>query len=198
MAYTETDKEFDQFSQIPLVAEMNFNRDELGILMQVVQVKGYAKKEKILLPDNKEITFRFVKSGIIRQFYVYKNRQINVQFAVVNDIVCSYASYMFDGESGYYIESVNEASVFAFDRSSMDTIVLTNPKFLAFGKRIAAEVCEFKSLREKELLNYSGIERLRHFIENQSQLFLSLPQTYIASYLNVTPETFSALKRKMR
>jgi CRP-like cAMP-binding protein len=198
MNCTITDELFEKFFRIPLVAEMDFNRDELDILKQVVQIKEYAKKEKILLPDSKETTFRFVKSGIIRQFYVYKNREINVQFASVNDIVCSYASYMFDGESGYYIESVNEATVFAFDRSSMDKIVITNPKFLAFGKRIAAEVCEFKSLREKELLNYSGIERLRHFIENQSELFLSLPQTYIASYLNVTPETFSALKRKMR
>ena len=49
-----------------------------------------------------------------------------------------------------------------------------------------------------ELLNYDAFGRLQHFRNSKPELFLRLPQTYIASYLNISPETFSLLKKKLK
>ena len=71
-------------------------------------------------------------------------------------------------------------------------------KFLQFGKKISATITRQKESREMELLNYDALGRLQHFTDSKPDLFLRLPQTYIASYLNVSPETFSTLKKKLR
>jgi CRP/FNR family transcriptional regulator, anaerobic regulatory protein len=198
MSQLLTDEELGLFCQIPLVKEIKFSNEELTLLRGIVHLKQYAKKDKLLLSADIETEFRFVKFGILRQYYFFKQNAINTQFALPNDIVCAYASYMFNSISGLYIEAVSKAATYTIERQQMDKLVMQSSGFLAFGKRIAAEIYLQKVLRERELLNYNGLERLRHFMEATPELFLALPQTYIASYLNITPETFSALKKKLK
>ena len=98
----------------------------------------------------------------------------------------------------YYIEAVEETLLFSFEREEMDTIMTKSIKFIVFGRKIAAHIYLQKSLREKELLNYDALGRLQHFLDTRPELFLRLPQKYIASHLNIQPETFSALKKKLK
>ena len=55
----------------------------------------------------------------------------------------------------------------------------------------------FKEQREKELLMNDAPARLRHFINSRPGLIEKLTQIQIASYLNIQPETFSKLKKKL-
>jgi CRP-like cAMP-binding protein len=52
--------------------------------------------------------------------------------------------------------------------------------------------------REVELLTQSAEARYRAFIARRPDELLQIPQKYIASYLNMTPETFSRLRSKVR
>ena len=134
----------------------------------------------------------------MRQYYIFNGKEINTQFASADDIVCSYASYMAHEPSEYFIEAVEPTSTFTMSRKAMDTMMMHSPRFIEFGKKISANMCKEKSLREMELLNYDALGRLQNFINAKPDYFLKLPQIYIASYLNIKPETFSVLKKKLK
>lgn len=187
-----------EFSKIPLVKQIGFTARELEVFEQYLQLEKFGKKQKILSIGEEEKVFRLVQKGLVREYYLFNNREINTQFASKDDIVCSYVSYMEGQPSLYSIEPVEPTILFAIKREWLDLIMTHGLKFIAFGKKISAVISRQKSMREMELLNYDALGRLQHFIDTNPDLFLRLPQVYIASYLNISPETFSNLKRKLK
>jgi CRP-like cAMP-binding protein len=186
------------FEQIPLVKQIEFTAKELAVFEKYVIVEKFDKKKKILQPGEEESFFRVVQKGLIREYYIFNKREINTQFAEKDDIVCSYTSYMSHQPSEYCIEAVEPSTVFSIKREGMDQIMTSGLKYIQFGKKISAIISLQKSTREMELLNYDAFGRLQHFRNIKPDLFLRLPQTYIASYLNISPETFSSLKKKLK
>jgi CRP-like cAMP-binding protein len=198
MAALEPEISFLDFMSIPLIKEVNFDEKEFDILKKCIKVVQYKKKEKILKAGEEEISCRFVQQGLLRQYYIFNGKEINIQFGSKNDIVCSYFSYMSHGTSEYFIEAAEPSTVFVFERKDMDSMMTQGFNFIELEKKITAYMCRQKSIREKALLNYDALGRLQYFMNTQSDLFLRLPQIYIASYLNIQPETFSALKKKLK
>jgi CRP-like cAMP-binding protein len=198
MKSTEISIDFKHFYEIPLIAKCNFSPHELSIFKKHVTVERFGKKEKILKVGEEDNKFRFIHKGLVRQYYVFNEKEINIQFCCPNDnIVVAFASYMGHQPSDYFIEALEPTAVFSITRENMDHLMSQGPNFINFGKSISATLCTQKSLREKELLNYDALGRLQNFIDTKPELFLRLPQIYIASYLNIQPETFSALKKKL-
>ena len=186
------------FAEIPIVKQIGFTSAELAVFEKYVRIEKFDKKKKILHLGEEESFFRLVQKGLIREYYIFNNREINTQFATKDDIACSYTSYMDNQPSVYCIEAVEPSNVFSIKKECVDLIMSNGLKFLQFGKKIATIISKQKSIREMELLNYDTFGRLQHFKDTKPDLFLRLPQTYIASYLNISPETFSLLKKKLK
>jgi CRP-like cAMP-binding protein len=184
--------------EIPFVKQVGFSHEELLFIEKFMVVKAVAKGEIILSPGEEEITFRFLNRGLVRQYYVFENREINVHFAKENEIVCSFASYTSHGPSRYFMEAVEASVLLCFSKKDMDYIMSSGMKYTQFGKMLMAELYHQKEQREMDLLNYDGLGRLQHFIDTRPELFKKLPQKYIASYLNIKQETLSTLKKKLK
>jgi hypothetical protein len=186
------------FSEVPMVRDIGFTNVEIEMFKKYIIFQEFKKKEKLLEIGKEECFFRIIYEGLSREYYEFNNREINTQFATQFNIACSYASYMNGHLSNYCIEAVEPTIVFSIRKEWMDLIMVNGRNFIEFGKKISSAVYGQKSQREMELLNYDALGRLQHFTDDHSALFLRLPQTYIASYLNISPETFSSLKKKLK
>lgn len=194
----EPNIDFKHFFEIPLIANCNFTPHEQSIFKNYVTIERFSKKEKILKIGEEDNKFRFIYKGLVRQYYVFNEKEINIQFSCpIDNIVVAFASYMGHQPSDYFIEALEPTTLFSITRDNMDHLMSHGPNFINFGKSISATLCTQKSLREKELLNYDALGRLQNFMNTKPELFLRLPQIYIASYLNIQPETFSTLKKKL-
>jgi CRP-like cAMP-binding protein len=198
MDYIKQNLNLLQFEVLDFVKGAGFTHEELIVFKAYVELEQFEKKAKIIEPGQQETCFRILQKGLIRQYYIFNGKEINTQFATQNDIICDYSSYMANEPAGYFIEAVEPSTVFTIQRENMDAIMMQGPKFIEFGKKIAATISRQRNLREMDLLNYDGLGRLQNFVNTTPQLFLKLPQVYIASYLNIKPETFSALKKKLK
>lgn len=184
--------------QVDLIRQLDFNREEIDLFTQHAQYVRFARKTRILKSGEEEKYFRIVTEGIVREFYVINEREINTQFAVKGDIVCSYTSYMSQHPSEYVLESIEPCGLLIFEREDMDLIMSTSRRFIEFGKKISAVISQQRDLRERELLNFDALGRLQHFADRYPELFLKIAQKDIASYLNIQPETFSYLKKRLK
>lgn len=187
------------FAEMPIVKSMNFSKEELQIFSNNIKMEQCKKGDKLLAFGEEEKTLRFVQKGILRQFYLHEKKEINVQFATANDIICSFASYMSQEPSLYQIEVIETSIIYTITVPAMNAIYEAGGiRFVEFGRKIFSTICREKSVREMELLNYDALNRLQNFASSKPELFAALPQKQIASYLNITPETFSNLKKKLK
>lgn len=186
-----------QLLQIDLIKQLNFNKEEIRLFTKHAVYEKLPRRKRILNLHDEERYFRMVTEGIVREYYVMNGREINTQFAIKGDIVCSYTSYMSQLPSEYILETVEPSGLLIFKREDMDHIMSTGRKFIEFGKKISAIVSQQKDNRERALLNFDALGRLKHFVHTYPELLDKLSQKDIASYLNIQPETFSHLKKKL-
>jgi CRP-like cAMP-binding protein len=183
--------------EVPFLKEINFSKEELLLFDRFLKVEAVQKGTYLLHAGEEETHFRFLNRGLVRQFYIHNGKEINTGFSQKNEIVCSFASYTSHKPSQYFVEVLEHSVLLSFHRNDMDYIVSQGLKYTQFGKRLMSELCRQKEQREMDLLNYDALGRLQYFLDTKPELFLKLPQTYIASYLNIKPETLSALKKKL-
>jgi CRP-like cAMP-binding protein len=68
-------------------------------------------------------------------------------------------------------------------------------RFTRLGKLLMTQLFLYNEERERDLLIPDAEMRIKYFLTSKPELARRLQQTYIASYLNVKPETFSRLKK---
>jgi CRP-like cAMP-binding protein len=183
---------------IPFLETVGFTFEELQLFYKHMQVVVKQKNEALLQAGEEETQFRFLHKGLARQYYVHEGREINVQFFQPNDIVCAFSSYTAHEPSAYSIKALEPSTFLCFNRAQMDLLISQGLKHTAFGKKLMTHLFLQKEKRERELLNEDGLGRLRHFMTAYPELFEKLPQIYVASYLNIKPETLSTLKKKIQ
>jgi CRP-like cAMP-binding protein len=184
--------------ELPLLNTISFSEKEKLMIYRYLKLRHFKKKEKILLQGEVESHINFLHKGLTRQYYIHNNREINTQFALKDDIVCSAYSYFSRTPSAYSIEAVEPTTLLSFEMNDMDFIFGQGPNFIQWGRLLMNQLLFYKEEREQELLTYDAANRLQHFIDSKPELFSKLSQIHIASYLNIQPETFSKLKSEIQ
>jgi CRP-like cAMP-binding protein len=184
--------------ELPLLKAVTFSEKEKLMIYRYLKVRHFKKKEKILQQGDVESYFNFLHKGLTRQFYFHNNREINTQFTVKDDIVCSAYSYFSRTPSVYSIEAVEPTTLLSFEINDLEFVLAQGPNFIQWGRLLVNQLLFYKEEREKELLTYDAANRLQHFIDSKPELFSKLSQVHIASYLNIQPETFSKLKSSIQ
>lgn len=172
-----------------------FSDAELAILQKVAVLRYFKKKEDVLAFGEKEQYINCVTKGLLRKHIICGDRSISTEFAAEGNVICSNSSFGSQQPSEYCIEAIENCTLISFTLESLEWLYSQSPVFFEFGKIIVSSSLIKCEEREIMLMKYDAQKRFNYFMETKGNLFLRLPQTMIASYLNIQPETFSKLKR---
>ena len=182
--------------QLPLFDQINFTEEENKLLNKFVKIRVFGKREKILSQGEVEKHFNFIHKGLVRKYYIFENvHEINIQFATEGNIICSSFSYFSGKPSDHFVEAVETVVLLSIEIKDMDFIMSQGDRFTRLGKLLMTQLFLYNEERERDLLIPDAEMRIKYFLTSKPELARRLQQTYIASYLNVKPETFSRLKK---
>ncbi len=140
--------------------------------------------------------YTFVISGCFKMYAVDKNGiEHNIQFASENEWITDIGSFHSMKGSLLYIEAIEPSVILQIEKSDLIYLYHNHPKF----DRIFRVIIEnnFLELQNRVLQNISSTadERYQSFLEHYPDLANRLPNTQIASYLGITPEFLSKIRR---
>lgn len=141
----------------------------------------------------------FVISGCFRMFGVDdKGFEHNIQFAAESDWIADIGSFYSQKPSQLYIEALESAEVLSIRQQDLFELFTSFPKL----NRIFKVMIEHKyiELQNRVLQNFSSTAEQRYlaFLEHYPHLKNRLPNTQIASYLGITPEFLSKIRKDLR
>lgn len=156
------------------------------------------KREKILLHGEICRHYTFVVEGCFRMFGVDdKGFEHNIQFAADNDWIADIGSFHTQKPSQLNIESLEAGLVLQVKQQDLYFLYTHIPKL----DRIFKVLIELKyiELQNRVLQNFSSTAEQRYlgFLEQYPHLSNRLPNTQIASYLGITPEFLSKVRRDL-
>jgi CRP-like cAMP-binding protein len=173
-----TDEQFDSISA-PLKVK-KFDKNE------IVQFKG----------DMLKYGF-FVGKGLLRAYSIdSKGKEHIIQFAPENWFV-SDRNQMHDEPSDFFIEAIEATEAVIVPDNFMSEASRKVPCLLALNVTMLHNSIRFMQKRINMLLSATAEERYLDFIKLYPNLTLRVPQWMIASYLGITPESLSRVRKEL-
>jgi len=143
-------------------------------------------------------TMGFVQKGLFRYFYSNdKGDEFTKGFFPENTIVISYSAIIQNRESYFSIQALEKSSIQIVNYSDIYKLFGRESWFHTFLIAMLQKGYCTKEQRERELLLLDAEERYKAFLKNYPGLDKRVKQHYIASFLGITPESLSRVRKKM-
>jgi len=175
---------------IPQEQENNFS--------SLISIKRIRKGEIILSEGQQAKTIAFVKSGLFRYYYVdKKGNEFTKDFFVENSVLVSYNSIIEKRGSYFTIQALENSEIEIIDYIKSQKLFTEHPCWNKFLVVQLQKALLMKTEREREFLLFDAEQRYRVFLQRFPKLDIRVKQHIIASYLRITPESLSRIRRKM-
>lgn len=161
---------------------------------------GHLKEGDYLFRGGRVCTkFFFIVSGIVRMVAVNdKGVEVTHYFVGENHFCTNLASFRDGTVAEDSIQCCSPAVVLSIEKSQLLALYGKLP----FMEHLIAQVNEQRLLEKIRLKNlYSGEDsagRYRLFLREQAEIAGGVPLSHVASYLNITPQSLSRIRRKLR
>lgn len=173
-------------------------RQDFAQLLPYIEIREFEKKVRVIEKGEIEQYLNVIAWGLVRKYLPVRNREITVQLASEGHIVHSELSFHYRTPSGSVIETLEPTAFFSISYDSLQELYDQFPKAERMGRLLISDLYVRKDNRYFDQLLKSTRERFLQYVRTHPQMMQRVPQKYIASYLNIKPETFSRLKHLMR
>jgi CRP-like cAMP-binding protein len=178
---------------VPLTAD-----DFQTIIVPHIQIRSIKKKEVVTPTGEVENHINFVGKGLVRKYFLKEKSEIITQISREGQIIHSQESFYSRTPSNYIIETIEPTTFLSITHDDLETIFATNATMERLGRLIVTYIMVINDRWQMSLLKLSPRERFVTFVQHNSELMQRVPQKYLASLLNIQPETFSRFKHLLR
>lgn len=186
----------------PIIEQFNkhlpFTDEEIRLMETRTMMRNIKRRQMILQEGLICKHYSFVVKGCFRMYGVDENgKEHNIQFAAENDWITDVGSFYSDKPSKLYIEAIEPSVILQIEKLDLYFLFISIPKLTRIFKVIIED--KFVELQNRVLQNISSTAQQRYisFLEQYSNLALRLPNTQIASYLGITPEFLSKIRKEL-
>lgn len=171
--------------------------EQFSLISRDLKVKSYDKNEMILMEGEISTTGFFVLSGLLRSYSKDKKGKTHIiQFAPEQWWIGD-RNGMFNEGSDFFIDAIEPAKVIIVPRDFFNNAAKHIPDFSDFNIMMLNNSIRFMQKRINMLLSATAHERYLNFVKLYPNLTLRVPQWIIASYLGITPESLSRVRKDL-
>ncbi|HNW49456.1 MAG TPA: Crp/Fnr family transcriptional regulator [Prolixibacteraceae bacterium] len=158
-------------------------------------------KKKELFVQNGEICNKvlFFDKGYFRFFHFdYNGNEITSDFIFAPGFVTSYTSFLTGKPSFVNVQSMDDTKVLEFRKADLYSFYDRDKNVERLGRLIAESVAKNSEEHLFLLLNQPAEIRYKNLIDNYPEFIKTIPLQYIASYLGITQETLSRMRKTVK
>lgn len=140
----------------------------------------------------------FVNSGCLRAYSVdHKGEEHIIQFAIEDWWISDLNSFLTGSPATYNIDAIQNSEVLLLEKSDRDHLLESVPKMERFFRLLQEANYVSTHRRINDSLSASAEERYLAFITTYPALIEQIPQNHIASYLGITPQSLSRIRKEL-
>lgn len=193
-----------------MIPELQFIRDYIEEIAHIsdadwdnfsarLQKKEFKKKTIFLKEGAVENHISFIKRGVVR-FYIpkeFKENEVTFGFCFENQFVSAYDSFLTQKPSLYELETLADTTMYSMSYTDLQEVYKTTHIGNLIGRLTAERLFYIKSKREQSLLNETPEQRYLNLFKERPELIHVIPLKYVSSYIGVTPQALSRIRKRI-
>lgn len=159
----------------------------------------FPKKALLLRQDERCRDLFFVIQGCLRMFFITeKGNDQTIQFALEDWWISDFMNFDVQGKTPFSIQAIEDTVVLRITQPDFERLLADFPQMERYFRLMYQRGYAASQLRMKFLTDFSKEQSYRHFHTHFPAFARRIPQQLLASYLQMTPEYLSELKRKLK
>jgi CRP-like cAMP-binding protein len=169
-----------------------------AFFFSLLEIKILKKNDHFLRMNEPCHYLGFVKKGTLRSYYINESGdEISFVFHVDNQLFTDYESILLKTTSKLNIQALEDTEVLLLHRDDLENLYKTESYWQEFGRKITESIYLSAKKRVENLLCYSPEKRYENLLIENPTIFQKVPQKYIASYIGITPQSLSRIRKRI-
>lgn len=172
--------------------------EEAHAFTSLLRHREVPRKEFLLKAGQTARQISFIHSGALKAYYLDASSVENIIMLAVDDWwITDMYSFSMAKPAMQYISAIEDSEVFQLQRNDFDKLLAQFPVFEKFFRILMQNAYIREQLRIIQNLSMPAEDRYVNFLNKYPQLVQRVSQKQIASYIGVSPEFLSAMRRRL-
>jgi len=187
--------DFNEISKF-FKTEFPLNQQGLAELFSLFTVQKYKKGSILLQAETVEKQLRFLNKGIIREYYSNEEKEKNINFYVKPQFISDLLMFSQNAKTNKNQECLSSVEVLSIERQPFFELLEKYKCGKSFVETSFQKLLKEKGKQEFNRVTKTPEELYKNLFIYKPEWLQSIPQYHIASYLNITPETLSRIRKR--
>ena len=157
----------------------------------------FAKGEIITRQGETENHLSFVEMGIVRFYFPDEDGELTFNFTFEKEFTCAYDSFLTQTPAEYELQALKDTVIWQITYDGLQNVYAQTRVGNYLGRFAAENLFLAKSKRELSLLKYTATERYLNLFTERPEILKHIPLKYVASYIGITPQGLSRIRRQI-
>lgn len=177
---------------------LKISNEDWEIFKLILETKKLKKKEYLLKQGQICQGIFFLSKGLIRTFHINNDgKEINTSFYLQNDFLREIESMTNNIPSVKNIQAIEDSTVFYIDKDKLTKLYEKSVFYQKMGRMILEKLIISEQKYSSLLISHSPKERYLYILENNPELVKRIPLQYLASYLGISRESLSRIRKRI-
>ena len=168
--------------------------DELDILESILVPMKFAKGDMILKEGEVCRCIYFIDKGLVRQFYIKHGKEVTEHLGDDHSVFMCIESLFKEVPTQLQVEALEPCMIYALPKDRLERVALHNVNIQILYRKILEESLILSQVHADLVRLETAQDRYRRMCKLYPQVVLRAPLLFIASYLQMTPETLSRVR----
>ncbi len=171
--------------------------EEIDLIVESANVQLFKKGTELLSEGQVSKECYSVLKGIVREFYMVDGEEKTTAFFTEGQAVNSFSSYSDKKPSKHYLVCSSDCILTVGNEALEEEMCKRIPKLEGIIRKELESVSGLAQDEFASFITSSPEQRYLNFIESRPNLFNRIPQHQIASYLGITAESLSRIRKRI-
>lgn len=187
----------DSLLLINIQKHLTLDLSDKKLITSLFSIQEFRKKQLLLNQGQICKSLFFVERGSLRAFNINEAaKESTIMFAIQDWWITDMNSFLNQKPALVAVQALEDSSVLALDFESFESLLEKKPKFERYFRILFQKAYVREQQRALDAISMTTEDRYNRFVSKYPQIVERVNQKQIASYLGITPEFLSSIKRK--
>ena len=178
---------------------LKIKKEDWCAFESILEIKKVKKNEYLFKQGQICRGIYFLSKGIVRTFHINNDgKEINTAFYFQNDFLREIESMTNNIPSQKNIQAIENSIVFYIDKVKLTTLYEKSNFYQKLGRMILEKLMISEQKYSSFLTSHSPKERYLYILKNRPELIERIPLQYLASYIGISRESLSRIRKRIK